>query len=373
MPGQPDLVDLLSRDPAFVNAVAARSTRDAAAAALSAVRTNWRTFAPVLRPAGAPGGAAAPGAGGAGAMPAALLPGDPAGHAAARRPGDAAAPGAAPAAAAAAVAVGVPQLLRAGTRPLEKQGSLLRATRAPLKLKDFVKAMRRELAAAEERVPWSLVENRWRAQRKNWQRRVRQADSVQGLAGCIWELHGILKTDKGSGLFASGGQWERSLLQVANGGGNQLQLQTTWEEMRGALQSWLERQTLPGSSASLDKGSYAQAVRTFNVLQEAAAKGPDYLDQVPLDQILSTQRELLALQSIISREHAALTARLAEAAAAGGGGGGEGGAAGDAGAPPADGLIASIGQLPAIRGEGDDDEDTDGDAGSEATDMDDSE
>jgi hypothetical protein len=96
--------------------------------------------------------------------------------------------------------------------------------------------MRKELAAAEEQVPWSLVDNRWRAQRKHWQRRVRQSDSVQGLAGAIWELHGILRTEKSSGLFASGGQWERSLLQVVNGLGNQLQLQTVWEEMRGSLQ-----------------------------------------------------------------------------------------------------------------------------------------
>jgi hypothetical protein len=36
--------------------------------------------------------------------------------------------------------------------------------------------------------------------------------------------------------------------------------------------------------------------------------------QVPLDVILSTQRELAALQAIISREHAALQARLAETA-----------------------------------------------------------
>jgi hypothetical protein len=45
-------------------------------------------------------------------------------------------------------------------------------------------------------------------------------------------------------------------------------------------QAWLEKQSTPGSSASLDKASYAQAVATFNALQAAAAKGPDYLDQV---------------------------------------------------------------------------------------------
>lgn len=53
------------------------------------------------------------------------------------------------------------------------------AARGPLKLKDFVKLLRRELSLAEEAVPWALVDSRWRAQRRHWQRRVRQADSVQ--------------------------------------------------------------------------------------------------------------------------------------------------------------------------------------------------
>lgn len=190
----------------------------------------------------------------------------------------------------------------------------------------------------------------------------------------MWELHGYLRTDKSAGVFATGGPWERSLLQVANGSGNQLQLQTVWEEMRSALRQWLERQQTPGSSLSLDKASYAQAVRTFNALQRAAARGPDQLEQVPLDAVLTTQRELSALQAIIAREHAALQAKLAEAAAAGGAGAGgmDGGAAGGGGGGAALASAASLGRMSQVRGAEDDDADTEADVGSEATDMADS-
>jgi hypothetical protein len=219
-----------------------------------------------------------------------------------------------------------------------------------------------------------LVDSRWRAQRKHWQRRVRQADSVQALAGAAYELHGYLRTDRTAGLFAAGGQWERSLLQVANGAGGQLQLQALWDAMRAALSQWLEGQQQPGSSASLDKAAHARAVRTFNALQEAAAKGPEYLEQVPLDQILSSQSELLALQAVIAREHAALMARLQESggrAAAGAGDAATGG--GGAAAAEAGGMFSVLGQLSTIKGAEDDDADTDADVGSDATDMDDSE
>lgn len=59
-----------------------------------------------------------------------------------------------------------------------------------------------------------------------------------------------------------------------------LQLQAVWEEMRGALQGWLAEGALPGGLASLDKASYEQAMATYAVLQEAAAKGAEFLEQV---------------------------------------------------------------------------------------------
>jgi hypothetical protein len=64
------------------------------------------------------------------------------------------------------------------------------------------------------------------------------------------------------------------------GTGSHLQLQQVWEEMRAALQAWLAEGQLPGGLASLDKASYEQAVCTYTVLQEAAAKGPEFLEQV---------------------------------------------------------------------------------------------
>jgi hypothetical protein len=71
-----------------------------------------------------------------------------------------------------------------------------------------------------------------------------------------------------------------SLLQA--GIGSHLQLQQVWEEMRAALQAWLAEGQLPGGLASLDKASYEQAVCTYAVLQEAASKGPEFLEQVRL-------------------------------------------------------------------------------------------
>jgi hypothetical protein len=66
------------------------------------------------------------------------------------------------------------------------------------------------------------------------------------------------------------------------GTGSHVQLQQVWEEMRSALQAWLAEGQLPGGLASLDKASYEQAVCTYAVLQEAASKGPEFLEQVRL-------------------------------------------------------------------------------------------
>jgi hypothetical protein len=62
--------------------------------------------------------------------------------------------------------------------------------------------------------------------------------------------------------------------------GNHLQLHQLWEEMRTALQTWLAAGQLPGGLSNLDKASYEQAVHTYQVLQEAAVRGPEFLEQV---------------------------------------------------------------------------------------------
>jgi hypothetical protein len=155
--------------------------------------------------------------------------------------------------------------------------------------------------------------------------------------------------------------------------------------MRSALQAWLAEGALPGGLASLDKGTYEQAVATYAVLQEAAAAGPEFLDQVPLDQILTSQRELLALQHIIQREAASAQSRLAALAAASGGEGAAAAAVVTAAAVPLElpgleaaglsgGVLLGLGRLPRIRAQdagAPSDVDTDQDAGSEATELDD--
>lgn len=45
-------------------------------------------------------------------------------------------------------------------------------------------------------------------------------------------------------------------------------------------QAWLAAGTLPGGLDGLDRQSYEQAVATYAVLQEAASKGLEYLEQV---------------------------------------------------------------------------------------------
>lgn len=67
---------------------------------------------------------------------------------------------------------------------------------------------------------------------------------------------------------------------VVTGQGNHVQLQHVWEDMRAVLLQWLAERQLPGGDVHMDKASYDQAVRTYQVLQEAANKGAEYLEQV---------------------------------------------------------------------------------------------
>eukprot|EP00878_Enallax_costatus_P032101 GHUV01035202.1.p1 GENE.GHUV01035202.1~~GHUV01035202.1.p1 ORF type:complete len:299 (+),score=101.73 GHUV01035202.1:239-1135(+) len=255
----------------------------------------------------------------------------------------------------------------------------LKGARAGIPRKsEVVKQVRKELTQLEEQVPWKEVQDRWRTHRKSWTRRLRQADSSREIAICIREFHENLKTDKSSGLFVTGGAWEMSLRECITGSGQHLQLLQVWEEMRIALQQWLAAGQLPGGLASCDRASYEQAVLTYQVLQEAACKGPEYLEQVPLDQILTSQKELLALQHIIQREAATAHSRLQAIAL------GQTGAQAVAPAPPplvvpdlegglSEGVLLQLGNLPRIKThEGvASDVDTDKDMGSEATDVDD--
>jgi hypothetical protein len=76
----------------------------------------------------------------------------------------------------------------------------------------------------------------------------------------------------------------------------------------------------------------ARAARAYGALCEAAARGPDFLAQVPLEHALADSRELLALQRLLQKDHARAAARLnalaewargGEEDDGGGGGGGE--------------------------------------------------
>jgi hypothetical protein len=64
------------------------------------------------------------------------------------------------------------------------------------------------------------------------------------------------------------------------GHANHLTLQALWEDMRNALQQWLGQRQLSGGLMTVDRATYQRAAATYQVLQEAAARGPEYLEQV---------------------------------------------------------------------------------------------
>lgn len=81
----------------------------------------------------------------------------------------------------------------------------------------MIKAIKKEVASVEGEVPWNNVDDKWRAIRPGWTRRLRLAENVRELAACVRELHDALLTDKKTGLFMSGGPWENSLLECVQG------------------------------------------------------------------------------------------------------------------------------------------------------------
>ncbi|WIA11822.1 hypothetical protein OEZ85_011912 [Tetradesmus obliquus] len=415
-PGIDQLVQLLLQDNSFARAVQQQDGHGAASAAVGVVRSHLKAFTSALRPPALPGGYASPAAGGSTAAGGAGGGGGDSGsptfkrmsseQLAMRRSSD---PGL-PTAVRPDIRVKDRVIINTNHKRFEgtlvgKEGTVLSITSngwvklqvgnetldiqmryltpmhsrgsrpgGSVRKSDVVKQVRKELTQLEEQVPWKEVQGRWRTLRKTWTRRLRQADSTREVAICISEFHDNLKTDKSSGIFAAGGPWELCLRECLSGMCSHLQLQAVWEEMRGALQGWLAEGALPGGLASLDKASYEQAVATYAVLQEAAAKGAEFLEQVPLDQILTSQKELLALQHIIQREAAAAHSRLQVLAS--------GSAAGTAAAAPAvllpdvegglsEAVLLQLGRLPRIKQqEGSaSDVDTDKDAGSEATEL----
>lgn len=235
---------------------------------------------------------------------------------------------------------------------------------------DAVKQLRKELLQMEEEVPWKEVVDRWKAVRQRWSKTLKVAETPQQFAGLMAELHDHLRTDKASGLFASNGPWEAGLMACVRGEAGMSALLGLWEDMKTAIQTWLAAGSLPGGLDALDRQTYEQAVATYAVLQEAASKGLESLEQVPLDQILTTQRDVLALQHVIQRELAATHSRLQVVA---------GGVPAAAAQPPPpllppdwatgglnESLLMQLGKLPRLTAAG---ADTDAETGSDATDV----
>ncbi len=82
---------------------------------------------------------------------------------------------------------------------------------------DLIKAIRKELLALEADIPWNAVDIRWRKIRGPWSLKLRSADTVQIVAVAMRDLYDSLNADKGAGLFATGGPWERTVLDLTGG------------------------------------------------------------------------------------------------------------------------------------------------------------
>lgn len=85
-------------------------------------------------------------------------------------------------------------------------------------------------------VPWKEVVDRWKTVRQRWSKTLKVAETPQQIAGLMAELHEHLRTDKSSGVFATGGSWELQLMACARGEAGMTQLVAVWDEMKAAIQ-----------------------------------------------------------------------------------------------------------------------------------------
>lgn len=85
-------------------------------------------------------------------------------------------------------------------------------------------------------MPWKEVVDRWKTVRQRWSKTLKAAEAPQQLAGLMAELHDHLRTDKASGLFATGGPWETQLLACVRGELGMSALLGLWEDMKAAVQ-----------------------------------------------------------------------------------------------------------------------------------------
>jgi hypothetical protein len=80
------------------------------------------------------------------------------------------------------------------------------------------------------------VVDRWKTVRQRWSKTLKTAETPQQFAGLMFELHEHLRTDKASGLFASGGPWEAQLMLCVRGELGMTHLVALWEDMKAAVQ-----------------------------------------------------------------------------------------------------------------------------------------
>ena len=178
-----------------------------------------------------------------------------------------------------------------------------------LQRQEVLEAVQRQLMEAEDSVPWTAVRKHWKGKRNGWRKAVRQASSVPELGRCIKELKAALCNDSSAAVDCSP-TWQDSLEDCCQGSGSHLLLHGVWGELQPKIFDWLQSRSSPRKAAAASVQDSVQ--RGISAMQQVfynSDYSADAMAQVPLEQICNYEADTAkAIRDKLCKERKALLA-----------------------------------------------------------------
>lgn len=164
----------------------------------------------------------------------------------------------------------------------------------PLYSPNTVRALQAEMLEFEEMIPWNCVRKIWKNKRATWRRQVRQTVYISGFSIRIKELKQAILIEDNS-IMGCGPEWASCLDLCYRGLGSSGQLDSVWDELKTAIQSWMYFNSPVSTRGEIDSLPASIALETLHTavqLTESSDKASTLL-QVPLESMIGLHSERL--------------------------------------------------------------------------------
>lgn len=159
---------------------------------------------------------------------------------------------------------------------------------------NLVRSLQTEMLELEEVIPWNYVKKIWKNKRATWRRQVKQTNHISGFAMKMKELKQAMLIDENI-VMGCGPEWTSCLDLCAKDLGSSSQLDSVWDELKTAIQSWIYFTSTMSTHGEIDSLPASMALKTLQaaLLSTESSHRASTLLQVPLESMIGLHSERL--------------------------------------------------------------------------------